>query len=237
MANIIEIRGNIFESSCQTVVNTVNCVGVMGKGIAFEYKNRFPDMYLSYMNVCQEKKLHPGLLFLWKKSTPWVLNFPTKNHWKYPSKIEYIEKGLKKFAETYMDRGISSIAFPQLGTHSGGLDWQQVSPLMYHYLEPLSNLDIEIYHFDPNATDSLFDKFHQKVHRFNLDDYVNFIGLQKKQAKILKDAMDEKVMHTMLELQDVGGLGEKTFELIYSFLAKKENRLVTVSELQPSLDF
>jgi len=77
MAKIIEIRGNIFESSCQTIVNTVNCVGVMGKGIAFEYRHRFPEMFNSYAGLCERKLLSPGLIHLWTKSTPWILNFPT----------------------------------------------------------------------------------------------------------------------------------------------------------------
>ena len=238
MANIIEIRGNIFETSCQTIVNTVNCVGVMGKGIAFEFRNRFPDMYQSYVHVCERKQLKVGLLHLWKKSTPWILNFPTKKHWKFPSKLEYITKGLRKFAETYAERSITSIAFPELGTSSGGLTWSHVRPLMYRFLKPLLNLDVEIYHFDPNAQDTFFDKLYQKVHRFDILDYKTYLALPSTQARIIKEAIQNDSIHSMLELQNLSGVGEKSFEKIYSFVNSLDtNRLVTNAERQPSLNF
>ncbi len=237
MAKIVEIRGNIFETSCQTIVNTVNCVGVMGKGIAFEYRNRYPDMYRAYVNLCDKKQLRPGSLHLWKKSTPWILNFPTKKHWKYPSRIEYIEMGLRKFADTYAQKGITSIAFPELGTSAGGLEWGQVGPLMLDHLEPLPNLDIEIYHFDPNAQDSFFDKLFQTIHRFDVPDYKSYIGLTTKQAMILRDAIRNNELHNMLELQQLKGIGEKSFEKIYGFVNSLEGkRLLTESERQPSLN-
>ena len=237
MANIVEIRGNIFESSCQTIVNTVNCVGVMGKGIAFEYKNRYPEMYQAYVDVCNKNQLSPGLLFLWKQTTPWILNFPTKDHWKHPSKIAYVENGLKKFVDTYLQRGVTSVAFPTLGTSSGGLEWENVRKIMYQYLEPLHNLSIEIYHFDPHAKDTFFDSFYQKIHRFDIVDYKKYIGLPQKQAGILKEAMCSNKVHSMLELQNIEGIGEKSFEKIYAFIdSLKKNRIVTELERQPRLN-
>lgn len=238
MANIVEIRGNIFETSCQTIVNTVNCVGIMGKGIAFEFRNRYPDMYQSYVQVCERNQLKPGLLHLWTKSTPWVLNFPTKNHWKFPSKIEYIVSGLRKFASVYSERSITSIAFPELGASSGRLSWKQVRPLMYEYLQSLPNLDVEIYHFDPSAKDTFFDTLYQKIHRFDIVDYKTYLGLPSKQARILRDAIQCKSIHSMLELQKLGGIGEKSFEKIYLFVnSLKSKRLVTNSERQLILNF
>ena len=120
----------------------------MGRGIALEFKNRFPEMYDEYARYCNDKRMHPGILYLWRKSEPWIINFPTKNHWKYPSKIEYIEQGMAKFSATYVMKGITSIAFPKLGTGLGGLQWSAVKEVMYRYLEPLPNLQVEIYHFD-----------------------------------------------------------------------------------------
>ena len=238
MANITEIRGNIFESSCQTLVNTVNCVGVMGKGIAFEYRHRFPEMYLAYANMCKQRQLRPGLLHLWTKNIPWVLNFPTKNDWKLPSKIKFIEDGLIKFVDTYCMRGISSIAFPELGTSSGGLEWKDVRILMYRYLEALPNLDVEIYHFDPSAQDTYFDTLFQKVHRFDALDYKNYLNISTAQARILRDALQSGEIRSMLALQNIHGVGEKTFEKIYSFVNSLEsNRIVTVAERQPEFNF
>lgn len=97
MNNIKIVRGNIFNTKAQTVVNTVNCVGVMGKGIALVYKLRYPQMFDIYHDYCKRHLISIGKLWLYKGdgTDPWVLNFPTKFHWKYPSKIEYIEQGLK----------------------------------------------------------------------------------------------------------------------------------------------
>ena len=126
--SVKHIRGNIFNTKCQTIVNTVNCVGVMGKGIALVHKLRYPEMYLEYKNHCAKGLIKPGHLSLYTKqpNAPWILNFPTKFHWKYPSKIEWLESGLQKFVESYEKKGITSIAFPLLGTHNGGLDTEIV---------------------------------------------------------------------------------------------------------------
>ena len=136
--------GNIFNSKCQTLVNTINCVGVMGKGLALEMKRRYPNMFSLYKEHCNNKLLTIGKLWLYKSDDKWILNFPTKLHWRNPSKIEYLEKGLKKFVETYKDKKITSCAFPMLGCNNGGLDKNQVLPLMTRYLEKCSIL-IEIY--------------------------------------------------------------------------------------------
>jgi O-acetyl-ADP-ribose deacetylase (regulator of RNase III) len=141
------VKGNIFESQSQTIVNTVNCLGFMGKGLALEYKARFPDMFISYKKVCNSKLFSIGKLQLYKDKEKWILNFPTKYHYKNPSKMEYIETGLKKFVEIYKDKGITSIAFPQLGCSNGGLDWKDVEPLMVKYLDNL-DIPVEIYIFE-----------------------------------------------------------------------------------------
>lgn len=156
MATIKEIDGDIFESKAQTIVNTVNCYGIMGKGIALEFKKRYPDMFKVYVKQCKDKLLRPGILYIYKKSTPWILNFPTKDHWRSPSKLEYIELGLKKFSSEYFKKEVTSIAFPQLGTMNGGLNWVDVKKLMYEYLIPLENLEVEIYHFKPNTEETIY---------------------------------------------------------------------------------
>ena len=94
---IKHINGNIFNSKCQTIVNTVNCVGVMGKGIALVHKLRYPKMYEEYKIHCKSKLIKTGTLWLYTKQekAPWILSFPTKFHWKYPSKMEWIEQGLQ----------------------------------------------------------------------------------------------------------------------------------------------
>lgn len=137
------LKSNLFFSPAQVLVNTVNTQGVMGKGIAKEFKRLFPEMFIQYQSFCEQKKLQVGNLWLYKTTNKWVLNFPTKKSWRNPSKLEYIEAGLKKFVDQYSEKGIQSIAFPPLGCGNGELDWEKdVRPLMEKYL---SNLPIDVY--------------------------------------------------------------------------------------------
>lgn len=138
------IEGDIFDSPAQVIVNTVNTVGVMGKGLALSFKKRYPDMFESYKKVCEKHQLTIGKLMLHQEADHWILLFPTKENWRNPSKLEYIEKGLMKFVSTYAEKHITSIAFPKLGCGNGELDWNLVRPLMERYLKPLP-IDVYIY--------------------------------------------------------------------------------------------
>ncbi len=128
------VKGDIFNGPSKIIVNTVNTVGVMGKGIALEYKKRYPEMFVRYNELCKNNLLDIGKLYLWKKSDKWILLFPTKKHWRNPSKLEYIEQGLIKFVDNWDKLGADTIAFPRLGCGNGGLDWNLVKPLMEKYL-------------------------------------------------------------------------------------------------------
>lgn len=138
------IEGDIFDSPAQVIVNTVNTVGVMGKGLALSFKKRYPDMFESYKKVCEKHQLTIGKLMLHQEADHWILLFPTKENWRNPSKLEYIEKGLMKFVSTYAEKHITSIAFPKLGCGNGELDWNLVRLLMERYLKPLP-IDVYIY--------------------------------------------------------------------------------------------
>lgn len=131
------VKGDIFNSPSKIIVNTVNTVGVMGKGIALEYKKRYPEMFVKYHELCTNHLLDIGKLYLWKKADKWVLLFPTKKHWRNPSTLEYVEQGLIKFADNWDKLGADSIAFPRLGCGNGGLDWNVVKPLMEKYLNKI----------------------------------------------------------------------------------------------------
>lgn len=144
------LKGDIFNSPAQVLVNTVNVVGVMGKGVALEFKKRYPDMFHYYQQLCDKKMLDVGKLSLWKNEEKWVLLFPTKKDWRNPSKMEYIEKGLAKFVASYYKLGIESIAFPRLGCGNGKLDWKDVKPLMERYLK---DLPIQIYIYVDNYSE------------------------------------------------------------------------------------
>lgn len=142
---------DLFKSPARVLVNTVNTMGVMGKGIAKDYKLIYPEMFTKYQQYCERKQLKIGNLWLYKTSHKWILNFPTKDHWRYPSKPEFIEEGLKKFTKTYHEKGITSISFPMLGCGNGGLDWENVvKPLMEKYLSKLPiDIYIHLYRKDP----------------------------------------------------------------------------------------
>ncbi len=229
---IKKIKGNIFNTSCQTLVNTVNCIGVMGKGMALECKLRFPEMFIKYKDSCDKKLFKPGYLQIYKNSKPWILNFPTKIHWKDPSKIEYLEEGLKKFQDEYLNKNISSIAFPLLGASLGGLSEELVYETMTKYLEPLKNIDIEIYEYDYMASDNLFNIFYNKVSEFTVDDYKLVLKLNKTAAENLKNAIDGKSVKSMLGIQDVPQIGTKAIESIHNFIRNKKN-----INTQKTLDF
>lgn len=142
---ILYVTGNLFQSPAQVLVNTVNTVGVMGKGVAYEFKRLYPEMFEEYRSLCESGQLTIGKLWLYKSPNKWVLNFPTKKHWRQPSRVEYVQAGLEKFIATYEQMGIHSIAFPPLGCGNGQLDFEtQVRPLMEQYLRNLP-IDVFIY--------------------------------------------------------------------------------------------
>lgn len=140
---IVYVQGDLFTSPAEVLVNTVNTVGVMGKGIALEFKTFYPEMFAAYQQACESGALRIGTLMLYRDTRKSVLNLPTKRHWRSPSRVDDIDAGLKKFVASYEEYGISSIAFPQLGCGNGELDWEsQVRPLMERYL---SDLPIRVY--------------------------------------------------------------------------------------------
>jgi hypothetical protein len=123
---LIYYRTSLLESTAQTVVNTVNCVGVMGKGIAHAFKMRYPEMFVAYKKICHDKLLEPGKLWLRRASDQWVLNFPTKKHWRHPSKLEWIEAGLRKF-NADRTRSVESLKPPSRALDVGMEDWTGVT--------------------------------------------------------------------------------------------------------------
>jgi O-acetyl-ADP-ribose deacetylase (regulator of RNase III)/uncharacterized protein YwgA len=142
--------GDILESKAQTLINTVNCVGIMGKGIALEFKNHFPEMFKDYVKKCERKEVKPGVPYLFKTLIPpQIVNFPTKDHWKSVARIGDIERGLQYLLSHYKEWGITSIAFPPLGCGSGQLQWKTVGPLIYRYA---NQMDIPVEMYAPYGT-------------------------------------------------------------------------------------
>ena len=144
------IVGDIFKSKAQTLVNTVNTVGIMGKGIALGFKQRFPDMYEDYRKHCEKNEVKLGKPYLYRRAEPpWILNFPTKEHWRSVSQIEDIVEGLKYLAHYYKRWGITSLAVPPLGCGEGQLEWRVVGRTLYRHLK---NLDIFVELYAPFGT-------------------------------------------------------------------------------------
>ena len=164
-------KGTVFNTPAKTLVNAVNCVGVMGAGIALEFKLRYPNMFQDYKKKCSNGEYNIGTLEIFEEGEITILNFPTKKHWRYPSKIEWIEEGLKYFVDNYKRLNIKSVAFPKLGSSNGGLKWEDVKEVMEKYL---SDLEIEVY--------------------ICLDELEEAEGIEKKMLDFIANATTEELM-------------------------------------------
>ncbi|HBO46339.1 MAG TPA: Appr-1-p processing protein, partial [Planctomycetaceae bacterium] len=124
------LTGNILDADAEALVNTVNCVGFMGRGIALQFRHEFPENFEAYQKVCKRGELRPGRMFVFRlnqlHNPRYVINFPTKRHWRGKSRIDDIEAGLKALVEEVRERGIASVAVPPLGCGLGGLSWARV---------------------------------------------------------------------------------------------------------------
>jgi appr-1-p processing enzyme family protein len=138
-------QGDIFDSKCQAIINTVNCEGKMGKGLAYQFKKKFPEMEQDYVKVCEHGELYPGKLHIYQENKFLIINFPTKNKWREKSKIEYIINGLKKLKEEIVKRDIKSVAIPPLGAGNGGLNWNEVKSEINRELLDMENVIFEVY--------------------------------------------------------------------------------------------
>jgi O-acetyl-ADP-ribose deacetylase (regulator of RNase III)/uncharacterized protein YwgA len=137
--------GDMFQSQAQTRVNTVNCVGVMGKGVALEFKKRFPDMFKDYVARCARGEVQLGRPYLYKRTVlPWILNFPTKKHWREVTNLQALVSGLEYLREHYRQWNITSLAVPPLGCGHGQLEWRIVGPTLYRLLATL-DIPVELY--------------------------------------------------------------------------------------------
>ena len=145
--------GDIFLEDVEALVNSVNCVGVMGRGIALQFKNMFPENFRAYANACRRKEVAPGRMFVFETgqlSNPrYIINFPTKRHWRGKSRMEDIESGLSSLAGEIRERAMRSIAIPPLGSDLGGLKWSEVQPRIEAMLSEVEGLQAVI--FEPGS--------------------------------------------------------------------------------------
>lgn len=141
--------GNLLKADAEALVNTVNTVGVMGKGIALMFKEEFPENFQAYSAACKQGDVQVGRMFVTRRNAllgpKWIVNFPTKKHWRQPSKLEWIEQGLEDLKTVISENHITSIALPPLGSGNGGLEWETVRTLIIRALEPLNDVDVIVY--------------------------------------------------------------------------------------------
>ncbi len=142
-------RGNLLESDAEAIVNAINCVGAMGRGLALQFDKAYPENSKAYKAACDRKELRPGKLLIVPLETEinprYIVNFPTKDHWKYKSKREYIEQGLQTLITEIRRLDIQSIAIPPLGCGLGGLDWNEIKPLIEKAFAALSGVHVLLY--------------------------------------------------------------------------------------------
>ncbi len=158
------ITGDIFKVEAEAIVNTVNCVGIMGRGLALQFKIRYPENYNEYYDACKKNKVQPGKMFLHETGKlvypKYIINFPTKRHWRGKSRIQDIEEGLKDLIKIIQKKKITSIAIPPLGSGLGGLDWSEVKTVINKQLECLKEIEIMV--FEPHNPDTIEKKVKNK---------------------------------------------------------------------------
>jgi len=206
-------RGTVFNSAANAIVNTINCTGVMGAGIALEFKLRFPNMYKDYYCKCKNDLIKVGFVDYYKTSDDTIIvNFPTKWHFKYPSKMQWIEEGLIHFAQTYSKAGITSVAFPKLGTGKGGLNWSDVKVLMEKHL---SHLDIEVIICldESKEAEGVESKMLDAFNSTNIEELAKSIKLSEKQKDNLRRNMPYK---RFWQIADTPSIGIKTYSAIFN---------------------
>lgn len=234
------IKGTVFNSNADTLVNTVNTVGVMGAGLAKEFALRYPKVEEEYKLYCKTGQLSIGHPKLHRLDAINVMSFPTKKHWKNPSKLEYIESGLKYFVANYSKVNLGTVAFPKLGTDKGKLNWDHVKSIMFKYLEPIVDIDIVI------CSDEL--QHAEGVEREMLKVLEKIVSMDKEERESIGIYLPNKCI-AMLEnegvpcrlkhIQNYPGIGsisyDKLFRSLYTFVLNEsqseENRSLEHTQL------
>jgi O-acetyl-ADP-ribose deacetylase (regulator of RNase III) len=216
MSPIQIVHGSLFTSRCETLVNTINCVGVMGAGIALEFRLRYPEMFAKYVEHCDSDRIRIGTLWIYKASDRWILNFPTKTHWRYPTKEHYVHTGLEKFMSTYEQQGIVSIAFPLLGAQHGSLDPDHAFRIMESYLKDCT-IPVEIFRYDAGAEDEVLESIRQMFAQMSRDEVSQRAQIGPRSVDRVRAALENERISQAIQLVGVQGIGIKTVERLYAF--------------------
>lgn len=208
-------KGNIFNSKAEVIAVTVNCVGFMGKGMALECALRFPEVESEYKAACKEHLVKTGFMF-WPQAVknPNLVLFPTKNDYKFPSKISYIREGLESLCKDLSDRKLSSIALPKLGTELGGLDWKIVEKEILLAFESFV-INLEIWSYDSNIKDPQVEKILQLVEK-DFTFASEFTGLNENILKRLIRAKQNSTFAGFADLLKIEGVGKQSAKKLIS---------------------
>ena len=202
-------EGDIVSQEAEALVNTVNCVGIMGRGIALSFREKYPENYNAYKTACQEGKVELGKMFIFHRGTisnpKIIINFPTKYHWRENSKIEYIENGLDDLVSVLKKYDIKSVVIPPLGCGLGGLDWNVVRPLIIEKISELKNTDVILF----KPTSKNIEPFVSEIHNKPALTIAR-AGLLALMGKYRSALMDTKI--TLLEIHKLMYFFQETGE-------------------------
>lgn len=219
---IIITESNVFNTDADTIVNAINCVGFMGKGLALEFSLRYPKLLVDYKEKCSKKEINIGKLYYYKEDNILIINFPTKKDYKFPSKLEWIEKGLLEFINTYKKYNIKKVAFPLLGCKNGGLNSNQVIDLIKKHL---NNLDIDIYIcLDKKNPEGKEFEMLNMFKNCKIDTLASQVKLTNNQKENLRN--NQKNITRFFQISKIDGIGFKTYKNIYDiFYNNKYNNI------------
>jgi O-acetyl-ADP-ribose deacetylase (regulator of RNase III) len=224
--------GSVFECAdihqIDMIVNTVNCKGFMGAGIALEYKLRFPNMFNDYSRKCLEGSIKTGHLDVYAADKVKILNFPTKDDWKKPSNINWIKEGLHFFVNHYKKYNIHSIAFPKLGTHNGGLEWNKVKKLMEEYLGNITDLTIYVC-LDEKQPEGTEGRMLDIINNTTIEE-LKRIGLR---TAAIDNLMAQLPLNRFFMASKIKALGIKTYEKLHNYCYQKAKNISKSSDDQP----
>lgn len=216
---ILERSGSIFTTQADVIVNTVNCAGAMGAGIALEVRRRYPEVFRSYEEQCERGEVAIGRLHLDTSPRPWILNFPTKKHWRLPSRPDYVRAGLLSFIQMSETADFASVAFPLLGASHGGLDPELSRALMLEHLAGLA-MDIEIWRHDPTAEDDLIALVREAFQREPERAISRESGLSASAVRRIGDVLPRVAQ--LSQIAETRGLGETSIERLFAFAMARQ---------------
>ena len=206
------VEDTVFNTNAEWIVNTVNCVGVMGKGLALEFALRYPKLKDIYTDQCRKKQIRVGYIYSYKIDNTLIINFPTKYDYKYPSRYEWIEKGLINFVNQYKNLGIKSIAFPYLGCSNGELDSNQVLKIMEKYL---SLDDVEVYICSSRKLDGKEKEMLDNLKAQSIENLIKIGKLNVTQREIFEEKYHS--LTRFYQILDIPKIGLKTYERFFNY--------------------